>query len=440
MVGTAPLPPARAAALDALELCLPLRGGSGQDVQAALNRTLPALCPDPRDKRLATELTYGTLRLKGRLEYLAASLMHKPQRTPPFLFRVLTLAAYEILYLDHIPHHATLSWAVDATRARLGENRAGLANALLRHLLDLGDAPREEDYYQTPGCPLEEFLARWHACPRWLVALWLKDYGPLTTVALLKAQTRQPVVGIRMNAREPESHGMYDELSCISGVTGLGFPSLVFDPDTGPSLATVQRLEESGRLTRQSPAVGAILASLESDSWPEPIWDCCAGRGGKTALLLEQGHRQVWASDLSLRRLRGLTGELTRLRLPAIPVFRADATRPALRTPPRTLLVDAPCSGLGVLSRRPDAKWKRTPRDIADLAAMQRRILDACARELPSGGRLIYLTCTATRAENDDQAEWLESTRSGLIRTHQIPLRTGGPSPEMLWAVAWRKR
>ena len=186
--------------------------------------------------------------------------------------------------------------------------------------------------------------------------------------------------------------------------------------------------------------MAAVLADLDSPSWREPIWDCCAGRGGKTTALLEQGHRGIWASDVSLRRLRGLRGELGRLRLPAVPVFRADATNPPLGEKPRTILIDAPCTGLGVLSRRPDAKWKRGPRDVVDLAAVQRRILEACAALLPSGGRLVYLTCTATRAENDDQAAWLEALRSDLVRTHQVGLRTDGTSPEMMWATAWNKR
>lgn len=136
-------------------------------------------------------------------------------------------------------------------------------------------------------------------------------------------------------------------------------------------------------MSRQSLAAGDLLTRLESTAWPEPIWDCCSGRGGKATALMEQGHNRIFASDSNRRRVRGLREEITRLGLPLPYVFLADAASPPLKKAPQTILVDAPCSGLGVLSRRPDTKWKRTPQDISSLAVIQHRMLESCAAFSP---------------------------------------------------------
>ena len=136
--------------------------------------------------------------------------------------------------------------------------------------------------------------------------------------------------------------------------------------------------------------------------WPSPVLDACAGRGGKTYLLSELG-KAVWASDINVFRLRQLKAEGKRLGFD-LPVFRAQGQGPwPLKESPRTVLLDAPCSGLGVLSRRPDIKWKRTAADCAGLVKLQREILEAAAGLLPSGGCLAYVTCTLNPEENEGQ-------------------------------------
>lgn len=433
------LPPARAAALAALELCLPLKGKNGLDVQAALDQTLPRLCPDLRDRRLATELTYGYLRLKGRLDYLAGSLLAKPEKTPPFILRVLGLASYEILYLSHVPAHASLSWAVEAVKAKFDQTRANLANAVLRRVLDLGQAPLAEDYYCRDHCAQPVFLSRWYSCPLWLTELWLKDYGPDLALELLAAQVRPPLNGLRLNQAAPGARDLFARLTGLDGCRYASWPALAFDPASPePNLEQLRELEAKGLASRQSAAVSAMLGTLGLAAWPQPIWDCCCGRGGKTLALLEQG-REVWASDTNLRRLRGLGQDLERLSLPNIPIFRADGANPPLSRGPGTILVDAPCTGLGVLSRRPDAKWKRSLADIPVLVKAQQRLLAGCATALPPGGRLVYLTCTANQAENEAQAQWFAVEFPNWRKVAMVPLSGPNKLGEWFWGAVWAK-
>ena len=148
---------------------------------------------------------------------------------------------------------------------------------------------------------------------------------------------------------------------------------------------------------------------------PGPVLDACAGRGGKTCLLLESGLPLLAACDVSRHRLRGLGREFTRLGLPSVPRLIVDAAGPQpWRKAPGTILIDAPCTGLGVLARRPDSKWKRSRADSGTLIRLQAAILARAFDTLAPGGRLAYVTCTMLTAENEAQIENLAKNRSGV--------------------------
>jgi len=404
------IPAARVAALTAVEQALPISGKPGQDIQPALDNALRVL-HDPRDKGLATELSYGFLRFKGRMDHLVRRHLAKPERTHPLILRVLGMAAFELTHLGGIPPHATLSWAVDAVKSRLGQASANVANAVLRRIQDLGPDALNRAYYEHGSTSRAQALSIWYSCPEWLVRLWLRDYGDRRTHDLLEAQLLPPLTGVRVNALHERARPAFDYLVSQPGVAYAEYPPfLAYDPAKATAvLPDLVSGEREGLLSRQSVAVGDIMRRLDSVNWPEPIWDSCAGRGGKTAVLLEQGHERVWASDVNARRLRGLRNEMKRLHLPQIPAFLTNAATACFREAPATILVDAPCSGLGVLSRRPDAKWKRTQTDITNLANIQRAIIHGCAEKLPVGGLLVYMTCTMTRDENERQGEIIES-------------------------------
>lgn len=433
------LPPARRAALDALALTLPQQG-PGRDAQAALDAVLHARRLDPRDKGLATELVYGCLRQRGRLEYIVSRLLKNPDAVPWAVGRILVLAGHEILNLDKVPAYASVDWAVSAVRAVAGKGLAGMANAVLRRLCR--DAPRFDDpaFYRTDRPDETTFLSRFFSCPEWIVALWLRAVGPEETRQLLAGQLAAAPLGLRLNRTKPEARALFDALAGLPGVRYAAFPCLALDPgtDTAPAGLNLAEALAQGRLSRQSAAAQVLLERLGSADWPEPIFDACAGRGGKTLALVEAG-KHVYAADLHSGRLSGLAGELDRLGLPPVPTFRASATRMPLGQAPGTILLDVPCSGLGVLSRRPDSKWRRQPEDLTGLLRRQAAMLEAAYAAVRPGGRLVYLTCTLNPAENEEAVNRLGRRHRRLVLMEEIP---AGPDPllgESFYGAVLRK-
>lgn len=405
---TSALPPARRVALSALTSCL-----AGADAQAALDSALtPKRGAEPlsgRDTALATELVYGTLRLRSRLGWLLARFLKNPQGLPGPMQLALTLAAYEITQLSKVPAYASVDWCVEHVKSAINPRLAKVANAVLRKVADLGDEAAKPGFYRAEADDETEFLARWYAAPLWLVDLWNAAYGPTAAEQLLTAQTRPAPLGLRVRANRPGAEALLERLrgheSCLASA-GWG----VALSETPEDLA---ELLSSGAVLRQSLAGQQAMAAIGCEDWPRPVWDACCGRGGKTLLLADAAGGPILASDPSLARLKGLKRELSRLDLSGVAVARAKADLPApLPGPVPVVLLDAPCSGLGVLSRRPDAKAKRVPEDLARLAALQDRILDNAAAAVAPAGVLAYVTCTLNPAENEQRVrEFLKRHR-----------------------------
>ncbi|SFL52989.1 16S rRNA (cytosine967-C5)-methyltransferase [Desulfomicrobium norvegicum] len=387
-------PSARRLVMDILRRTL----DNNQDLQAAVDDVLSASSATPQDKGLATELAYGYLRMRGRIDFLLSQLLKNPVQTSPIMKRILGVAIYELLFLSRIPDYATLDWAVTLVRERLDQTMGKVANGVLRSLLRLGLAVRFEDYYQTKTAGHDQFLSAWYSCPKWLVRMWLNSYGKERTQAFLQATLGAPPLGVRIN----RGHARAEELRNNLQPLKLDSSNWGFAVTQWPEF--LQQAVSEGAATRQSLAAQKIMDFLGVDHWPSPVLDACAGRGGKTYLVAERG-KSVWASDVNVFRLRQLKAEGARLGFD-IPAFRAQGQGPyPLLQMPRTVFLDVPCSGLGVISRRPDIKWKRTAADCAGLVALQGEILRAAADILTSGGCLAYVTCTLNPEENEKQIE-----------------------------------
>ncbi|WP_029896297.1 transcription antitermination factor NusB [Desulfohalovibrio reitneri] len=419
-------PKARRAALEALE-----RVGRGADVQAALDPLLDEL--PPRDTGLTTELTYGVLRLRARLDFLLDRHLRKPEKVPPPLRDLLRVAAFELTLLDRVPSYATVNWSVEATKQRFGDSLAGVVNGVLRNISRLGEDAAKPDYYRQDNPDSDVFLSRYHSMPLWVVRLWRKELGDEAAERVLAASCQAPPVGVRLNTRHP---GAADLLPQLQNGSVFSLDKTAFA--LGETELDLPALEAEGRLTRQSAASQEAVLRLEPEDWSPPVWDACAGRGGKSWLLAERGVRPLWVSDLRPGRLKKLNSQAKRLGLPELPAFLADATQPPLGRQPRTILLDAPCSGLGVLARRPDAKWRRTPRDAKKLAGIQDKLLRAAWNTLPPGGELAYVTCTLNRAENEERVESLIRDK-GAVEAVRFTTPPDSSLREFLFACLLRK-
>lgn len=436
-------PPARASALDCLSACLI----EGRDLQAALDAALSSDPLTDRDAALTTELVYGYCRMKGRIDALLDRFLDAGRPLQPEARMALGLAAHEIIHLDRVPAYASVSWAVDWAKGYTRAHLSGLFNAVLRRVSDMAEAARTVAPYKEGAKDEAEVLSRYYSCPEWLVRLWLKEYPREDVARFLKAQARPPALGLAVNAQalgQEAAMGLSRRLgahpSCLER-QGLG---LAFPAGTSlDALATELQLspQERSAVLRQGFAARQALSAQNPQRWATPVWDACSGRGGKTRLLLEAGLAPVIASDPHMGRLRALVRELA----PALAdgrllALRARADKPApLSQAPATILLDAPCTGLGTLSRRPDIKWKRSPSDVSALARLQAEILDQAFASLAPGGLLCYLTCTLTGEENQRQAAaFLTRTKSArLDASWSTPAES--KSGEFFYAATFRK-
>ena len=349
---------------------------------------------DERDRRLVAELVYGTLRQELRLDRALAAFADLG-RTPSAVRRALRMAAYQLLHL-RVPAHAAVDDAVGAVRAELGAKLAGFTNAVLRRLAANGEPALPAD----PRARAEVV----GSLPRWIVDELAAQLPAEELEAAATALAQPATLWLRVNptratraevAAELTAAGASAEPSPLApqalAVRGLG------EPSASPGFA-------AGRWTVQD--VGAQLVGAVAAPAPGArVLDACAGVGGKTTHLAELagagatiealdraatklGHLRTTAGRLGLSGIRTTTGTLEQ----AAPAGSHDL-----------VVLDAPCSGLGVIRRHPEAKARITAASVAQLAVVQATLLDHAAARVAPGGVLVYAVCTFTRAEGPDQ-------------------------------------
>ena len=354
-------------------------------LQEALDQELQNIC-DQRDKALITEIVYGYLRFRGRIDFVINLFLDEPDKLPSGLKILMGLAGYELFFLDRVPDYATVSRAVDLSSRLYGRKMSGLVNAVLRKVVYVDITSENTFKKDSPDDTL--FWSRFYSCPQWIVKMWKKTYGKELCLAYLRQSLDKPPLGIRENK---------GSLGIISSENiAIRLDNSVLIKKSYPELE--KHLLE-GRISRQSFAGQQAMFELGMKDWKEPVWDMCAGSGGKSFLMLDLG-MDVYSSDLSLKRLINLKKSANIYRDTA-KVFAASGYFPPLKFIPATIVIDAPCTGLGVLSRRPDIKWKRRPGDIDRLARTQAGLLKGAASILGEQGRIVYLTCTLCRDENE---------------------------------------
>jgi 16S rRNA (cytosine967-C5)-methyltransferase len=386
----------------------------GDELQAALNVCLTSRPMSDPDRHLVTQLAYGYFRYQLRLEHILGSFLTRSRDSlPRQAVAALCLGIYEICFLDRIPEYASVHWYVQQIKKGFSSKLGGVANAVLRR------ACREKleligrEFYARDNPDWPAFLGRYYACPAWMVDLCLQAFGAEHAEAVLASSLAPPPVGLRFNPWVPGWSELYSRLATQKTVIACTSRGLA---QRSVADREIRGYEKQGLITRQSLAAQLALDQEHPWAWSRPVWDACAGRGLKTGHLLESGCTDLWASDVHVRKVFACRQELARLSLPEIPLCAADAAKPPWGRRPQTILLDVPCSGLGVLSRRPDIKAKRAPQDLDNLIRLQTRLLTSCLSALPRGGRLVYISCTVNPAENDDLIRTVLEQNPGLGR------------------------
>jgi 16S rRNA (cytosine967-C5)-methyltransferase len=386
-------------------------------VQAVLNLVLARAACEPADAALCAEICYGALRMEIRLRWLLARFLKAPEKLPPRMRYVLLVALYALLFLTGMPGHAVVDWAVSSVKRKHGQALARVANGCLRALGREGSALHDYGYYHAAGQNEQTHQALYHSLPLWVVRLWHEGYGPDKAGLLLVKSSARPAAGLRVNRQRAGWEALAWQLE-NAGAQRLAPSCFAVAPEMRSQVeerCSLTALLAGGRLSRQGAASQLALHALHPDVWPEPLWDACAGQGTKSCALLELGKQLHMASDTHFPRLRRMNSEVRRLGLSQPLIARASALRPPIAFTPGTIVLDAPCSGLGVLASRPDIRRHRQAEQVQELIHVQAAMLEAAYAELPSGGHIAYMTCTQHPAENEGQIQAFLSRHSGAV-------------------------
>ena len=394
------------------------------------------------ERNLCSELVYGYLRTEIRIAFILSKVLPRPQSLPRPLQLVLGLAVYGLLFQDRVPDHAAVFCAVETARALHGQGLAKVANAALRSVQRLADAPMQQDFYVGEGAAAHspQHLALYYSLPVWIVGHWSKHYGPDAVLQLAQRSFNRPWSALRVNASHADAETLRSALLAC-GAAAVGQWGCAFAPGHLPAEVNGKQLAEwqaFGAVSYQSAGSQLALEQLGLNDWSKPVWDVCAGFGGKSVALLERGIMVPLATDRSRQRLAGLPGQCQRLALPCPAMALVDATNPPFADWNGHILVDAPCSGLGVLARRPDIR-RRPQQQAVEHEQLQRSILDHLLGLLQPGCELAYITCTLRVQENEKQIQRLMREHSGLRLCSQWQTPNEHPWLEGMFGAVLRK-
>jgi 16S rRNA (cytosine967-C5)-methyltransferase len=358
-----------------------------------------------RERAQAMRLCYGAVQRRGSSDALIRRLAGRsPERLDPPVRSALRIGLYELFHSAGSAEHAAVDQAVELARSAGAAHATGFVNAVMRRAVreraELGEL------LQQDRDPAQAAVA--HSVPDWLAEMWWRELGGEGARSLLRACNEPAERALRVNTLRASAPEVCERLASAgvdatpaSAEWPLAPPeSIVLE---GP-LAGALPLVEAGELTPQSRASAAVVEVLD----PQPgenVLDLCAGPGIKTGQIAERmGDRgEVICVESGEERAAEVAAQAGRLGLRSITVLETDAAAVDLGREFDRVLVDPPCSDLGTLASRPDARWRKSPRLIARLATIQDAILRRGAGALRPGGTLVYSTCTISRAENEER-------------------------------------
>ncbi len=389
-----------------------------------LKKYLGSFSLSPLDRGLATELVYGVLRYRLTLDWALGLFLKKdPGGLKPLLRAVLRSGAYQILFLDKIPAAAACSESVRLVKASRFSGFAGLVNAVLRNL-----ARRRDNLPWPPaeGDP-EAYLSITYSHPPWMVKRWLGRFSLKEAEGLLRANNTPTPLTFRVQTLRVEGGELKERLAREGFDTRPGLLPETLRVVAGRGDPAATRAFKTGLFSIQG-EVSALAARLLGPQPGELAVDLCSAPGGKATHLaqLMEDRGRVIAGDFHPHRQKLVEAAAKRLGLESIEtrVWDARSLPAELRGQAHRVLLDAPCSGLGVIRRKPDLKWHRQPGDFAPLAALQREILSEGVKLLRPEGRLLYSVCTN---EPEETEELLAAFLQENPRLQALPLRDALP-------------
>jgi len=367
-------------------------GEEKRGAQAAFDLRARRAELDTRDRAFAAELAYGSIKSRRRIDYeLAPYVGIREKALPPAIADVLRLGVYQVRYMSGVDDHAAVSETVNLAWKHGHKGTAGLVNAVLRRMIADGPLHFESDSFKT----WNDYFGVKYSVPSWIAGQFLSAYGDAAEDALAGTNAA-PRYAIRVNALRSNGETVRAELA-TRGVEVVQSPfvaeSLLVDSGTVGD-------DPGGRWSVQGEAA-TMPVDLLAPRAGETVLELCSGRGNKSVQLAArmEGEGNVFCVEIDEKKIRILRESLERADVAQVAIVAGDARLAATDVAADAVLLDAPCSGIGIIGRHPEARWRKTPEDGARLGVLQSALLRAAAARTKPGGRLVYSVCSPDRRE-----------------------------------------
>ncbi|MCR1951489.1 MULTISPECIES: 16S rRNA (cytosine(967)-C(5))-methyltransferase RsmB [unclassified Clostridium] len=359
---------------------------------------------EDKDKGLVTEIVYGTLRRKKTLDVLIGNFVKDINLIDTTVLNILRVAIYQMYFLDKIPEYAACNEAVEEAK-EISLEASKLVNGILRNYI------KDEKEIVVPGNRIDELAYKFSFQP-WMIRLFIKQYGEERTMRLMAGLNETPKVTVRVNEFKAEYDEVYEKLEEIGYNIEDGYACPEAIAIKGGKGIEDNELFKEGLITVQDESA-MLVAPLLDLKEGDKVLDLCAAPGGKTTHIAEllANTGEVLAFDLHENKLSLIEENANRLGLNNIVCKAMDATKlnSDYISYGDKVLIDVPCSGLGIIRKKPEIKWNKTRQQLKDLVPIQREIMENAWQYLKPGGTLVYSTCTLNKEENEENLQWFLS-------------------------------
>jgi 16S rRNA (cytosine967-C5)-methyltransferase len=352
------------------------------------------------DKAFITHLVYGVIKNRTRLDWIISNFSKTPiKRMSPWVLNILRLGVYQIVFLDKVPQSAAVNESVKLGKKYGHKKITGFINAILRNTTR---ASKEE--LQPTKKEKIDFLTIYYSHPRWMVEMWIKEFGLDFTISLLKKNNEIPPFTIRTNTLKINRKELMELLQEEGMIVKEGHwcPEAIIIDNISSSIERNKCFRRG--LFQVQDQSSMLVAHILNPLKEQLVIDICAAPGGKTTHIAEvmDNTGKVIARDVHEHKLLLMRDNIKRLDISNIQLelFNALDLDENLIGKADAVLLDAPCSGLGIIRRKPDLKWNKTPDDIKTITSLQIQMLENAACYVKKGGNLIYSTCTINPEEN----------------------------------------
>ena len=366
-----------------------------------LSKELNEVELNDKDKALLTEIVYGVLRRKRTLDVIIANFVKDIKLMDKNILNILSVAIYQMNFLDKIPTYAACNEAVEEAK-EISESDSKLVNGILRSFT------KNPDDINVPGNKIDEYAYKFSFEP-WMIRLLIKQYGENVAKKIMSGLNTIPKVSIRVNELNSDYDEVYEKLEemeyeisegviCPEAINIKGGKSIENNP-----------LFKEGKITVQDESAMLVAPLLDLKEGMTVV-DLCSAPGGKTTHIAEilGNTGKVLAFDLHESKLGLIKENCERLGITNVTTFAQDATKLNAELVASTdrVLIDVPCSGLGIIRKKPEIKWNKKRNDLREIIPVQREIMNNAWQYLKQGGVMIYSTCTLNKEENEENIEW----------------------------------